>query len=210
MLVEKSVYTVFKTLLSKKKRHEIVKNLIADTGFTLDTWKEIYGLVRTEDGYKTFVKWFNDTFKVQTKPNEDEFLSSSISSKTIQVVLEDIFVLFFENIAKWQEYKILDLYDIMSAKDGYVDIELLYIFVCLMIAKESHCLNAFMSQFSDHVYSFLGANYRNISYFLEIDDILVTNAVNKLCLKPKVSSLTIDDFVILYYYVFKSIDKNYQ
>lgn len=56
----------FKTLLTKKKRNDLLKIIQEYEKINLELLQSFYSLVSSEDGYKYFLKWTTDTLKPQT------------------------------------------------------------------------------------------------------------------------------------------------
>lgn len=210
LLNEKNFYSIFKVLWSKKRRNDMFKIFIGESNFTSELWNEFFQLIRVDEGLKVLTRWINETFRSSQAQvsNSDSPLASPKTPKSITNIYEDVFVLIFENLTNMKDYQILDLYDILSAREGYVDVDTIYVLLCLFISKEGKCLVQFLAQFGDCLFEiFSSVGHKSVGYFLNFDDLYLTNCTNQLKLKITDGKLNLEDFTIFYYFIFKSSDK---
>lgn len=161
-------------------------------------------------GLKVLTKWINETFRSSQAQvqNNDSPLASPKTPKSINNIYEDVFVLIFESITNMKDYQILDLYDILSSKEGYVDVDTIYVLICLFVSKQGKCMVQFLAQFGDCLFEiFANAGHKSVGYFLNFDDYYLTTCTNQLKLKTVDSKLNLEDFTLFYYYIFKTNDK---
>jgi len=250
----------FKTLLTKKKRNDLLKIIQEYDKVNLELLQSFYSLVSSEDGYKYFLKWTTDILKPQpslpagntsisnfasntpvigvvsstpstsTGTGQNTFTAAAMKSESInstkgelEALTETTFFCFMEALTRWKEHKILDVFDMVAYEGVYVNVDTFYILICLLLAKEAKQLLSFLNQFSGELYDiFKGPiGYRNISYVIDGDDYLVTKSCKLLKITNNTplrnshnggetsttsTAISKEDFVLLYYYIFKHFD----
>ena len=168
---EKNLLTLFKNFLVKKKKFQHFQEFVDPKSESIDisVYRKFYQTITSEEAYKHFCKTINEMFKPisttninQQNTNENEKdLKSPKTPKNIRfeyfsfnLILfnfsflgEDMFFLVLEIVTKWKEYKILDAFDILSGKVGFVEVDVLYFIICLLVAIEAKLSLEFLFQF---------------------------------------------------------------
>eukprot|EP01080_Neovahlkampfia_damariscottae_P002889 gene2889-4732_t len=214
---EKNLLTLFKNYLVKKKKFQHFQEFVEPKTETIDVslYRKFYQTITSEEAYKSFCKTINEMFKPITTAREEtgdneKDLKSPKTPKNISFLGEDMFFLVLEIVTKWKEYKILDTFDFLSGKVGFVEVDVLYFIICLLVAIEAKLGLEFLFQFGDSVYDGIisRTGHRNFGYIADVNDLFISKCCKQLGISLTKTDLTKDEFLKLYFLIFKLNDQN--
>jgi hypothetical protein len=92
---------------------------------------------------------------------------------------------------------------------GFVEVDVLYFILCLLVSIEAKLSLEFLFQFGDSIYDGIisRTGHRNFGYIANVDDLFISKCCKQLGISLTQTQLSKEEFFKLYYLIFKLNDE---